>query len=70
MYTCVSLQACGPIANRFQIASSITATSYISHYSAMEYYGTTDQVYYDIYVSSETTFNDFEFDGYSYHYIQ
>ncbi|MBR1757097.1 MAG: hypothetical protein IJ744_00020 [Lachnospiraceae bacterium] len=69
MYTCVSAQTGGPIANRFQIASSITETSYISHYSAMEYYGTADQVYYDVYVSSETKFNDFEFDGYTYHYI-
>jgi len=69
MYTCVSAQTGGPIANRFQIASNITETSYISHHSAMDYYGTADQVYYDVYVSSETKFNDFEFDGYTYHYV-
>ena len=69
MYTCVSPQTGGPIASRFQIASSISPTSYVSHYSAMDYYGTTDQVFYDVYVSSETKFNDFEFDGYSYHFI-
>ncbi len=69
MYTCISGETGSPIANRFQIASSITPTSYVSHHTAMEYYGITDQVFYDVYVSSETSFRDFEFDGYTYRYI-
>ena len=69
MYTCISGETDAPVANRFQIASSITPTSYISHHTAMEYHGITDQVFYDVYVSSETSFRDFAFDGYSYHYI-
>lgn len=69
MYTCISGETGAPVANRFQIASSITPTSYVSHHTAMEYYGITDQVYYDVYVSSETGFRDFEFDGYTYHYV-
>ena len=36
----------------------------------MEYYGLTDQVYYEVNVSSETSFRDFEFDGYTYHYVK
>lgn len=69
MYTCISGETGLPVANRFQIASNITPTSYISHHTAMEYYGITDQVFYDVYVSSETSFRDFEFDGYRYHYV-
>ena len=36
---------------------------------AIEYYGMSDQVYYDVYVSSATRFREFEFDGYTYKYI-
>lgn len=70
MYTCINGENDDPVANRFQIASAITPTSYISHYSAMEYYGLANQVFYEVYVSSETFFRDFTFDGYSYHFIK
>lgn len=69
MYTCISGETGAPVANRFQIASHITPTSYVSHHTAMEYYGITDQVFYDVYVSSETFFRDFTFDGYTYCYV-
>ncbi len=69
MYTCISGETGAPIANRFQIASRITPTSYVSHHTAMEYYGITDQVYYDVYVSSQTSFRDFTFDGYTYRFV-
>lgn len=69
MYTCISGETGCPVANRFQIASHITPTSYVSHHSAMEYYGITDQVFYEVYVSSETSFRDFTFDGYTYRYV-
>ena len=64
LYTCLSG------ANRFQIASAITPSSYVSHHTAFEYYGTSDQVFYEVYVGSETRFHDFEFDGYTYHYVK
>jgi len=69
MYTCISGETGSPVANRFQIASKITKTSYVSHHTAMEYYGITDQVFYDVYVSSETSFREFAFDGYTYRYV-
>ena len=43
MYTCISGETGAPVANRFQIASKITPTSYVSHHTAMEYYGITDR---------------------------
>lgn len=47
----------------------MTSTSYISHHTAMEYYGICDQIFYEVYVSSEAIFRDFEFDGYVYHCV-
>ena len=29
----------------------------------------TDQVFYDVYVASETSFREFDFDGYTYRYV-
>lgn len=69
LYTCISGETDAPLANRYQIASAITSTSYVSHHTAMEYYGISDQVFYEVYVSSEETFRDFEFDGYVYHCV-
>ena len=66
LYTCISPETGLPIANKFQIASAITKDSFVSHHSALEYYGVTDQVYYDVYVSSTNKFQEFEFDGYTY----
>lgn len=35
----------------------------------MEYYGISDQIFYEAYVSSNTMFRDFEFDGYIFCYV-
>lgn len=69
MYTCISGETGNPVANRFQIASSINSSSYVTHHSAMEYYGVTDQVFHEVYVASSKLFSDFDFDGYSFRCI-
>lgn len=69
LYTCISGETGAPVANRFQIGCAITKSAYISHHTAIEYHGMSDQVFYDVYVSSETRFQDFEFDGYTYKYL-
>lgn len=69
MYTCISGETGCPVANKYQIGSAVSQTAYISHHTAMEYYGVCDQVYYDVYVSSETPFKEFVFDGYTYCYV-
>ncbi len=56
------------LADWSEIGSSITPSSYISYHSALEYYGLANQMFYDVYVSSESRFNDFEFDGRTYRY--
>ena len=57
------------IATRYQIACAITNTAYISHHSAFEYYGLANQVFYEVYVSSETKFNHFGYDHVTYKYV-
>ena len=69
MYTCISGETGNPVANRFQIASSITSTSYVTHHSALEYYGVTDQVFHEVYVASWKPFSEFDFNGYSFRYV-
>ncbi|NLK28988.1 MAG: hypothetical protein GX306_11705 [Clostridiales bacterium] len=57
------------VATRYQIACAITNTAYISHHSAFEYYGFANQVFYEVYVSSETKFNHFDYDNVTYKYV-
>ena len=58
------------IADKFEIASKITPTSFVSHHSAFEFYGIANQVFYEMHVSSDSKFNDFSFDGIEYKFIQ
>ncbi len=57
------------VANRFQIACAISETAYLSHHSAFEYYGLTNQVYNELYVSSESKFTSFTYDDITYTYV-
>ena len=66
LYAAISLETKQPIANRYLIASNITEDSYVSFHSAFEYYGYANQVYYEIYVSTESRFADFTYDGITY----
>ncbi|MBQ9989403.1 MAG: transcriptional regulator [Lachnospiraceae bacterium] len=69
LYAAVSLETGMPVAIPYLIASCITPTSYVSHRSAFAYYGYTNQVSYEMTVSSDTPFRKFEFDGTTYRYI-
>jgi len=69
LYVAVSVVDGMPVANRFVIASHITQGAYVSHHSAFSYYGYTNQVSYDVYVSSGTKFNSFEFDGWTFRHV-
>ncbi len=66
IYSIVNFATGQLVANRYQIACAITKTAYISHHSAFEYYGLANQVFYEVYVSSETKFNHFEYDNVIY----
>lgn len=69
LYTCVNVADGSVIASRYHIACGINEEAYISHHSAFEYLGVANQVYYEVYVSSNQKFNDFEFEGITYKYV-
>ncbi len=69
IYSAVSPVTGQIVATRYQIACAITDTAYISHHSAFEYYGLANQVFYEIYVSSETKYNTFEYDHVTYKFV-
>ncbi len=69
LYVAINIADGMPVSNRFVIASHITKSAYVSHQSAFLYYGYTNQVSYDVYVSSSTKFNTFEFEGLKYIYV-
>ncbi|MGM0608957.1 MAG: type IV toxin-antitoxin system AbiEi family antitoxin domain-containing protein [Candidatus Muiribacteriota bacterium] len=69
LYTCVNLSNGQVIASKYHIACSVNDTSYISHHTAFEYMGLSNQIFYEIYVSSVKKFSDFVFEGITYKYV-
>lgn len=69
LYTCLNIETGQPVVSKYQIAAAINETAYVSHHTAFEYYGNANQIYYEVYVSSSTRFNNFEFDGLMYKYV-
>ncbi|KJS18761.1 MAG: hypothetical protein VR72_21320 [Clostridiaceae bacterium BRH_c20a] len=69
LYTCVNVADEQVIASKYHIACAINETAYLSHHSAFEYMGISNQVFYEIYVSSLKRFTDFEFEGITYKYV-
>lgn len=58
------------LATKFEIASQITPSAYLSYHAALEYHGLANQVFYELYVSSEERFSNFEYEGISYTYCK
>ena len=70
LYAAVSLLDREPVAGKFVIASKITDTSVVSHHSAFEFYGYANQVSYNMTVTSDRKFNDFDFNGFHFTRLQ
>lgn len=66
LYTAVNIVDGEPVLNKFQVASVLTETSFVSYHSAFEYFGYANQVSYEICVASNQKFNTFDFNGYRY----
>jgi predicted transcriptional regulator of viral defense system len=69
LFVAISMETKRAVANRFRIASSIMYDNYVSHHSALEYYGFANQVFYEVYVSGEGRFANFEYDDLTFHYV-
>ena len=70
LYVALNLETGAPEADRFAIGSNITDQSYISHHSAFEYQGAYNQIFSDVFVSSERKFSEFEFKGYNFRWVK
>jgi predicted transcriptional regulator of viral defense system len=66
LYVAISMETNQPVPNRYEIASNISDDAVVSYHSAFEYYGYANQVFYDVYVTSQSRFHDFQFDGINY----
>lgn len=69
LYVVCDIEFKSVIPNRFMIGSRIKDDSYISYHSAFDFYGVKNQMFYVVYVSSKKRFEDFEFDGYDYTFV-
>lgn len=70
LYVAISLETKQAVKNRYAIASRIAEGSYITHHSAFEYYGCANQVYYEVYVSGNKRFSEFDYDGVTFKYMK
>lgn len=66
LYVAISLETRQPIANRYVIASHISDDATVSYHSAFEFYGYSNQVFYETLVTSDSRFRNFEYDGITY----
>ncbi|MCQ2276053.1 MAG: hypothetical protein MJZ87_03805 [Bacteroidales bacterium] len=64
--TDIATGICG--VSKYEIATAITPSAYISHHGAMEYHGYGHQLFNRMMVCSETGFRGFSFDGIDYVY--
>lgn len=69
LYVAISVETKQPVLSRYQIGSRLFEDAYLSHHSAFEVYGYANQVFYEVYVSTNTRFVDFVYNGVLYHRI-
>lgn len=69
VYSPVDLSTGLMLANKYQIACALREDAYLSHHTALEYHGLSNQVFNEVYVSSQSRFNHFEFQGFKYKYV-
>jgi predicted transcriptional regulator of viral defense system len=66
LYVATELANKSSLASKFEIASQITSSSYIAYHAALEYHGIAHQVFYEVYISSKESFNNFDYDEIDY----
>lgn len=66
-YTVISLETRQPVLSRYQIACGLFDDATLSNHSAFEFYGYANQVFYEVYVSTASRFDDFRYNGVAYH---
>lgn len=62
LYVTISLENSGIIPTKFEIASNITKSSFVSYHSAFEFYGYYNQIHHEVFISSIEQFRPFSFE--------
>lgn len=70
LYVTISLETRQPVLSRYQIGSQLYPDAVISHHSAFEAFGYANQVFYEVYVETESRFRDLEYNGIWYHHME
>jgi len=70
LYSVTDLATKATAATKYEIGSHISSSSYISYHSALEYHGIAHQVFHNLSISSNTRFNDFDFEDMLYVYCK
>lgn len=70
LYAAISLETKQPVLSRYQIGSQLFQDAVITHHSAFEAFGYANQVFYEVYVATDSRFRDFEYDGIWYHRME
>ncbi len=70
LYSVTDLASKATVANKYEIGSHISESSYISYHSALEYHGIAHQLFYILYISSDSRFNNFDFEDIHYSYCK
>lgn len=68
LYVVIDLATEAPIADKYELASCISPTSYVGWHTALEFHGVAHQPFYNVYVGNGKRFNNFHFDGINYEY--
>ena len=68
LYTVVDPITSTPVADKYEIATNITATSYVGWHTALEFHGIAHQPFYNAYVGSKSRFCAFNFEDVDFDY--
>jgi len=69
LYVVCDLETGTPLGNPYLLGSKISKNSFISYRSALDYYAKLEDIYHNIYVSNNKKFQEFEFNNYSYKFV-
>jgi len=70
MYTVTDNASGGPLADKYEISTCLSPTSYIGWHTALEYHGLAHQAFFTAYIGSSSRFNSFSFSGIEYCYCK
>ena len=66
LYAALDLASGATIATRYEIATGVSSSAYVSHHSALEFHGVANQVFFEVTVAAKENIRSFNYDGIRY----